>query len=77
MNKTARRILNQIAKHSGVTSVGLVACDLQLTTDTVRRHVNALIAGGRVCLGHDGRQLELTDGERQERAVDARVATHR
>ena len=75
--KNAERILNQIAKHSSTTSIGLLAGDLRLSTETVRRHVDTLIAAGRVEIGHDGQQLEITTAEIAERAVNARVASHR
>lgn len=68
-NKTAARILNRIAAHSGVTSVGLVAADLKLSPRTVRRHVDALIAAGRVGIGWDGCALELSETEQRDRAL--------
>lgn len=71
------RILDQIALHSGVTSTGLLASDLRLALSTVKRHIDRFIAEGRVSLGWDGRALELSDAEIAERAVDARVRSHR
>ena len=76
--KTAReRIANRIAEHDGVTSIGLLAGDLDLAVDTVKRHVRALIRAGRFQYGWDGCALEMTDAERHERRVDARVRARR
>ena len=74
---TRDRIIDQIAKHAGVTSIGLVASDLRLSHETVKRYVNALIREGIVQYGWDGNALELTDAAHRERAIDARVASHR
>lgn len=72
----AERILNRIETHSPL-SVDLVAMDLSLSVGTVKRHVRALIVAGRVEYGWDGRALDLTDQEVRDRAVDARVRSHR
>lgn len=78
LGRTAQRILSQIEKHSGVTSVGLVASDLRLHFQTVKRYVTAMIREGYVQRGHDGNALELTDAyaaeRRFERDADAALA---
>lgn len=75
---TERRILKQITKHDGVTSIGLVASDLRLSCDTVRKHVQRLITDGHVEYGWDGQALSLTSAERQQnqqiRPLDALVS---
>ena len=76
MNNAKRRVMDQIVKHSGTASIGLLACDLRLATDTVRRHVKSLVADGRAVFGWDGQALEPTVAELAERAQDARVARH-
>ena len=68
--KTQNRILERIATHTPIT-VGLLAGDLNLKIDTVRKHVAALISAGRVCIGWDGYQLELTDEETMTRQTAA------
>lgn len=73
---TAARILHRIATASP-TSAGLLAADLRLAPATIRRHVKTLIAAGRVEVGWDGAQLQLTDTEIRERAIDERVRSHR
>lgn len=68
---TAKRIADQVAKHEGVTSIGLVAGDLRLAFQTVKRYVTAMIREGYLQRGEDGNALELTDTYRAERAFNA------
>lgn len=62
---TKERIYVKIAQQSGTTSVGLLAADLGYTPRTVRQHVRALEAEGRVEVGWDGQQLEITADEQR------------
>lgn len=71
------RILDKIEQYSGTTSTGLVAADLRLSPETVKRQVAALIKEGLVQYGYDGNALELTAEAHRERAIDRRVASHR
>ena len=73
-NKTARKIIAKIEADKGCTSIGLLSCDLQLTTRTIARYVRALMDEGRVQFTWDGLGLELTDSERLDRAEDRAVA---
>lgn len=74
---TLERVMNHISQKSGTTSIGLISCDLRLSSKTVRRHVASLVDAGRVVFGWDGQSLEVTEAEKKERAIDARVRTHR
>lgn len=71
------RIIDRVAQSNGAISVGLLAADLRLATDTVKRHVECLIEAGRLEFGYDGQALELTASERREREIDARVRSHK
>lgn len=62
-----QRIMNRIIKHTGVTSIGLVASDLNLSCETVKKHVKALMADGAVEYGWDGQALTLTIEEQRRR----------
>lgn len=70
MSKTKQIILEQIARHSGVISPGLLALDLHLEVNTVKRHIGSLVTEGRIQYGWDGLSLELTDEERRDRDAD-------
>ena len=73
-----QRIIDHIIKHFGVTSVGLIASDLGLSCETVKKHVKTLIANGVVEHGWDGQSLALTVEEQRRRQqlnpMDALVA---
>lgn len=69
MTKTRQRILDQVAKYDGTTSVGLLAGDLGLSIKTVRGHVAALISDNRIEIGWDGNQLQLTISELSDRRL--------
>jgi len=64
---TKQKILNQIIKFDGVTSIGLVAADLGISCETVRKYVKSLIAEKAVEFGWDGQALTLTTAERRQR----------
>ncbi len=74
--RTVDRIIQRIETAQPI-STSLLASDLRLSLETVRKHVSKLIDAGRVGYGWDGQSLELTDSERRERAIDARVRSHR
>lgn len=69
MTKTSskQRIMDRIVKHSGVTSIGLVASDLNLSCETVKKHVKILMADGVIEYGWDGQALTLTIEEQRRR----------
>lgn len=64
---TADRIVDSVADHNGTTSPGLLASDLGLSAETVKRHLAKL--GDRVEVGWDGVALQLTDAEQRTRAA--------
>ena len=63
---TKQKILNQIIKFDGVTSIGLVAADLSIACETVRKYVKVLIAEKVVEFGWDGQALTLTLAAQRE-----------
>lgn len=64
---TKQKVLARVAELDGVTSVGMIAGDLGLTIETVRKHVKALISEGFIEIGWDGTALALTLEERRTR----------
>lgn len=75
---TKQKILEQIAKYDGVISVGLVAQDLSITVETVKKYTKILIGEALVELGWDDAALCLTLAERGRRSainpMDALIA---
>lgn len=68
---TAKRILDRVARDSGVTSVGLLASDLRLAHQTVKRYVTAMIREGYLERGWDGNALCTTVEYARERNANA------
>jgi predicted ArsR family transcriptional regulator len=59
--KTRERILRKIDDYRGCTNEALVASDLRLSVDTVKKHVRALTCEGLVERAWDGKGLFTTN----------------
>jgi hypothetical protein len=71
-NKIATKVFDHIAKFDGVISPGLVAADLKLDLERVKKHIGSLVVMGLVYVTEDehGVCLRLTDQALAERKMD-------